>query len=56
MYEIDYWFIVSSRAVENGGMVRSCYLNIRFNVVINFSKLVVYNNIFFFDIIFWKVN
>lgn len=45
MYEIDYWSIAPCRAVENGGMVRSCHSNIRSNVVTNSSKLAVHNNI-----------
>lgn len=45
MHENDYWSIAPSRAVDNGGMVRSCHSNIRSNVVTNSSKLVVYNNI-----------
>lgn len=45
MYEIDYWSIAPSRAVDNGGMVRSCHSNIRSNVVTNSSKLAVHNNI-----------
>lgn len=56
MYEIDYWSIAPCRAVENGGMVRSCHSNIWSNVVTNSSKLAVHNNILFFDTTLWKVN